>query len=138
MKIGDRASFSKTISESDVYGFAGIVGDFNALHVNKVKAEKGLFGKRVVHGMLVGSMISAVLGTMLPGEGTIYLEQNLKFKNPVYYEDTVTATVTVSEIINVEKGVYKLNTFVTNQNGLIVIDGYAVVKFLGGINEEYQ
>ena len=127
--VGQSASFSKTISESDVYGFAGLVGDFNSAHLNKVEAEKSIFGDRIAHGMLVGSLISAVLGMKLPGSGTIYLEQNLIFKKPVYFGDTATATVSVEEIINKSKGIYKMKTTITNQNDDIVIDGYAIVMF---------
>ena len=112
IQIGDRAIFSKTISESDVYGFAGISGDFNSAHINLIKAKEGSFGDRIVHGMLVGSMISTVLGTKLPGDGTIYLEQNLIFKKPVYIGDTVTAVVIVVEILNELKGIFKINTTV--------------------------
>ena len=72
--VGQNASFSKTITESDVYNFAGLVGDFNDVHINQVAAEKSMFGKRIAHGMLVGSFISTVLGMYLPGPGTIYLE----------------------------------------------------------------
>lgn len=131
IQIGQSASFSKTISESDVYGFADLVGDFNSAHINKQVAEKGIFGDRVVHGMLVGSMISSVLGTKLPGPGTIYLEQKLCFKKPVFFDDTVTAIVTVKEIVNVQKGIYKLDTIIKNQKNDIVIDGYAVVLYRG-------
>ena len=99
IKIGQTASFSKTISEFDVYGFAGLVGDFNSVHLNRVEAEKSIFKNRIAHGMLIGSLISTVLGMKLPGSGTIYLEQNLQFKRPVYFGDTATATVTVKEII---------------------------------------
>lgn len=129
LEIGQSESFSKTISESDVYGFAGIVGDFNPVHVNKVVAGQSMFGKPIAHGMLVGSLISTVLGMKLPGEGTIYLEQNLKFCKPVFYGDTVTAKVTVTDIINEQKGIYKLDTFITNQSGEITHEGYAVVKY---------
>lgn len=128
--VGESASFSKTITESDVYGFAGITGDFNSVHVNQIEAQKSIFGDRVAHGMLVGSLISTVLGTKLPGEGTIYLEQNLKFRKPVFFGDTVTATATVSEIMNEEKGIYKLETIVTDQDGQITHEGYAVVKYM--------
>lgn len=128
--IGQSACVSKTISESDVYGFAGIVGDFNGVHVNKVAAEQSIFKKRVAHGMLVGSFISSVLGTKFPGEGTVYMEQDLKFKAPVYYDDTITATVTVTDIVNKEKGIYRLDTNVVNQSGQVVIDGYAIIKYL--------
>ncbi len=132
IQVGQTASFAKTISESDVYGFAGLVGDFNSAHLNQVEAEKGIFGRRVAHGMLVGSLISTVLGMKLPGSGTIYLEQNLKFRRPVYFGDTATATVTVAEVIDEAKGIYRMNTDVTNQKGDVVTEGYAVVMYKGG------
>lgn len=135
MYIGQTASFSKTISESDVYWFAGLVGDFNSVHINQVEARKSIFGDRIAHGMLVGSLISTVLGTKLPGLGTIYLEQNLKFKKPVYLGDTVTATVTASELLNKEKGIYKMETKITNQNTEIVTDGYAIVMYKENKND---
>lgn len=138
IQVGQTASFAKTISESDVYGFAGLVGDFNSAHLNRVEAEKGIFGGRVAHGMLVGSLISTVLGMKLPGAGTIYLEQNLKFKRPVYFGDTATATVTVMEVVNAAKGIYRLDTKVTNQMGEVVTDGYAVVMYTGGTDGTYQ
>ena len=109
MKIGDSASFTKTVTDTDVYMFAGITGDFNPAHVNQVEAEKGMFGKRIAHGMLSAGFISAVLGTMLPGPGTIYMGQELRFTKPVAIGDTITATVC------------------TNQNGEIVIKGKATV-----------
>lgn len=126
MKIGDSASFTKTVSETDVYLFAGITGDFNPAHVNQVEAEKGMFGKRIAHGMLSAGFISAVLGTMLPGPGTIYMGQELRFTKPVAIGDTITATVTVAEMI-IEKNRVILDTVCTNQNGEIVIKGKATV-----------
>lgn len=126
--IGKKNKVSKTISETDVYLFAGISGDFNPVHVDKISAEKSIFGKPIAHGILVSSLISNVIGMKLPGPGTIYMEQNLKFKKPVYVGDTVTAVVEITEVINAEKGVIKLLTQVFNQNEEIVIDGYAVVK----------
>lgn len=129
--VGQSASFTKTISEYDVYGFAGIVGDYNSVHINKVEAQKSIFGERIAHGMLGASLISTVLGMKLPGPGTVYLEQNLKFKRPVYFGDTITAVVVVSEIMNPQKGIYKLETIVKNQKEEIVTDGYAVVMYKG-------
>lgn len=128
---GQKASFSKTITETDVYLFSGVTGDFNPIHINSQIASKSSFGNRIAHGMLIGSLISTVLGTKLPGPGTIYLEQNLKFKKPVYFEDTVTATVEVEEIIDSSKGIYKLRTYIINQKDELVTDGYAVVKWVG-------
>ena len=126
MKIGDSASFTKTVTDTDVYMFAGITGDFNPAHVNQVEAEKGMFGKRIAHGMLSAGFISAVLGTMLPGPGTIYMGQELRFTKPVAIGDTITATVTVAETI-IEKNRVILDTVCTNQNGEIVIKGKATV-----------
>lgn len=134
--VGQNASFSKTITESDVYNFAGLVGDFNDVHINQVAAEKSMFGKRIAHGMLVGSFISTVLGMYLPGPGTIYLEQNLKFRRPVFLNDTITATVTVKECLNMEKGIFSLETNIKNQDENIVIEGTAIVKYLGGVENE--
>lgn len=127
-QIGEKSFVSKTISETDVYLFAGISGDFNPVHVNKVEAEKSFFKKQIVHGFLVGSFISNIIGTKLPGPGTIYMEQNMRFKKPVYIGDTVTACVEISEILNPDKNILKLTTTVKNQDGDIVIEGDAVVK----------
>ena len=126
MKIGDSANFTKTISETDVYLYAGISGDFNPAHVNQTEAEKGMFGKRIAHGMLSAGLISAVLGTLLPGPGTIYMGQELRFTKPVAIGDTITATVTVAELIP-EKNRAILETVCTNQNGDVVITGKATV-----------
>ncbi len=129
LEIGMTDSITKTIQESDVYTFAELSEDRNSAHTDPEAAAKGIFGKQVAHGMLVGSLISAVLGTKLPGEGTIYMEQDLKFMRPVFFGDTITATVRVSEIINEEKGIYRLDTTETNQDGQVVVSGYAVVKY---------
>ena len=126
MKIGDHASVTKTVSETDVYLFAGITGDFNPAHTNEVAASKTMFKTRIAHGMLGAGFISAVLGMYLPGPGTIYMGQELKFTKPVHIGDTVTATATVEEII-LEKNRVILDTTVVNQDGEIVIKGKATV-----------
>lgn len=126
MKLGDSASFTKTVSEHDVYTYAGVSGDFNPAHVNEVEAQKGMFGKRIAHGMLSAGFISTVLGTQLPGHGTIYMGQELRFTKPVFFGDTITATVTVAELIP-EKNRAILDTVCTNQNGEVVIKGKATV-----------
>ena len=126
MKLGDSASFTKTVSEHDVYTYAGVSGDFNPAHVNEVEAQKGMFGKRIAHGMLSAGFISTVLGTQLPGSGTIYMGQELRFTKPVFFGDTITATVTVAELIP-EKNRAILDTVCTNQNGEVVIKGKATV-----------
>jgi len=98
IKIGAKESFTKTIGEADLTLFCGISGDFNPLYVDEVYASKTLFKGRVVHGMLVASFISNVLGTKMPGLGTIYLSQDMRFLAPVYIGDTITATVEVVSI----------------------------------------
>lgn len=138
MKIGDSASFEKTISESDVYQFAGITGDFNPLHVNKTEAEKSVFGERVVHGMLAGSLLSTVIGMYMPGKGTIYMEQNCKFIAPIKIGDTLKATVICEEILNLTKGIVRLKNEISNQDGRTVITGYSVVMVPKGLLEESE
>lgn len=126
IQIGDEASFSKTIAESDIYQFAGITGDFNPLHVDKEFASHFLFKERIAHGILTAGLISSVIGMKLPGINSIYLTQNLKFKAPVMIGDTVTAKVTVLDKID-KKKIILLQTIVVNQRGETVIEGDASV-----------
>src|SRR3972149_931315 len=95
LKIGEKASLAKTITESDVYAFAQISGDTNPLHIDKEYAAQSLFKERVSHGMLTAGLISAVIGTRLPGVGTIYLSQSLRFIAPVKLGDTIEAEAEV-------------------------------------------
>lgn len=126
IQIGDQAFFTKTVTESDVVLYAGISGDFNPAHMDAVSAKQSRFGQRIAHGMLSAGFISNVLGNQLPGPGTIYLSQQLRFVKPVYIGDTVTASVTVSER-HVEKNILVLKTSVVNQDGAAVITGEASV-----------
>ncbi len=128
--IGDDASFAKTITESDIVHYAGLTGDFNPIHIDAEYARQSMFKERVAHGMLVSGLISAVLGTQLPGPNSIYLGQNLKFTAPVKIGDTVTAVVTVTEKRD-DKRIITLQTTVSNQHGEVVVDGSAVVKKVG-------
>ena len=127
LKVGDSAKFSKTIAESDVYLFAGITGDFNPAHVDEDYAKNTYFKKRIAHGMLTASFISTVIGTMLPGPGTIYMKQAVSFLAPVHIGDTITACAEISEII-LDKKKVRLKTFCTNQEGTTVLDGEALVS----------
>ena len=131
-QIGIKAEFSKTISESDVYLFAGITGDMNPVHIDGLEAEKSFAGKRIVHGALVSGLISGVIGMKLPGPGTIYMEQDSKYVKPVYIGDTVRAAVEIVEVLNEKKRILKLDTKVYNQNNEVVVDGFAVVKAAEG------
>ncbi|WP_396152540.1 MULTISPECIES: MaoC family dehydratase [unclassified Clostridium] len=126
LQIGDKSYIEKTISETDVYLFAGITGDLNPAHINKVQSEQTMFKGRIAHGILVSGLISAVLGMQLPGTGTIYLGQNLKFTAPVKIDDTIKAEVEVIEMIP-EKNRVKLKTICTNQDGIVVVSGEALV-----------
>jgi len=130
IKVGDTASFSKTVTESDIANFAEVSGDFNPIHVDAEFASQSMFKERIAHGMLSASYISALLGNTLPGPNTLYLGQTLNFKNPVKIGDTVTATVTVAEKRD-DKRILKLDTTVTNQHGDVVIDGGCVMKKVG-------
>ena len=127
LSIGQKASFEKTISEADIQLFCGISGDINPVHVSRVAASKSVFGNRVAHGILVSGLTSAVLGMQLPGPGTIYMGQDLRFVAPVYIGDTITAEVEVVEIL-AEKRIVKLKTTSTKQDGTVVIAGMATVR----------
>lgn len=126
LEIGDSASMSKTVSETDVYLFAGITGDFNPAHIDAEYAKETFFKARIAHGMLSAGFISALLGTKLPGPGTIYVGQELKFLAPVMIGDTVTAKVEVVEI-NREKNRVTLRTTCENQDKKLVMDGKALM-----------
>jgi len=126
IKIGDSDSITKTISESDIYLFAGITGDFNPIHVNEEFGRNSMFGSRIAHGMMVAGFISTVLGTKLPGVNTIYLGQELSFKAPVRIGDTVTATCEVIEKRDAKK-IIVLKTTVSDSKGNTVIEGKATI-----------
>lgn len=126
IQVGDSASFQKTITETDVYLYAGITGDNNPAHINEVEAQESIFHGRIAHGMLTAGLVSAVLGVYLPGPGTIYLGQELKFTAPVYFGDTVKAEATVIDI-NVERNQVKLETVCMNQHQKVVLKGVATV-----------
>lgn len=127
IKVGDRAEFGKTVSESDIYQYAGITGDFNPAHVNEVYARKTFFKTRIAHGMLTAGFISAVIANQLPGPGTIYIKQDLVFLAPVRMGDTITAKVEVIEVL-AEKNRLRLRTVCSNQEGTKVLDGEALVS----------
>ncbi len=124
--IGMKKSVTKTISEYDVYNYAGIIGDINPVHVNAEYAKTSRFGERIVHGMLTASFFSTIVGMLIPGADAIYLGQTCKFLLPVKFGDTITAT---GEVISMrpEKKIAVLRTIVTNQRGEIVVEGEATV-----------
>lgn len=125
-KPGDTASLSRTISDDDIRAFANATGDHNPLHLDEEFAKQTRFGKRIAHGMLSASLISAVIANDLPGQGGIYLGQTLQFVAPVFPGDTVTARVTVTSIRE-DKPIIKLETVCSNQRDEVVISGEATV-----------
>ena len=124
LKVGDSAQFSKTITEKDINDFARVTGDFNPVHLDQGYAEKTIFKGRIAHGLLSVGLLSSILGNILPGHGTIYLSQEVKFLAPVKIGDTITARVEVIELVQ-EKNRAKFRTTCMNQDGKIVVDGIA-------------
>ena len=125
-KVGDAAEVSKTITDADVRAFAELTGDRNPVHLDEEFAATTRFGRRIAHGMLGASLISTVLASELPGRGTVYLSQTLRFTAPVFIGDTVTARVAVKHVRE-DKPVVTLETVCTNQRGERVVEGEAVV-----------
>lgn len=124
--LGMTRSVSKTISESDIYTFAGLIGDINPLHVNEEYAKTTRFEERIAHGMLTASFFSTLVGMLIPGAAAIYLGQTCEFILPVKIGDTITATGEVIEI-DTDKRVAHMRTTVVNQRGELVVDGEAKV-----------
>jgi 3-hydroxybutyryl-CoA dehydratase len=126
LQPGARASRTTTVTEVHVAAFAQITGDTNPIHLDEAYAATTRFGRRIAHGMLTGSLISAVLGNDLPGLGTVYLSQRFEFKAPVYLGDTITAEVVLTAF-RADKRIATFRTTCTNQDGVLVMDGEAVV-----------
>lgn len=126
LTVGMTERLSKTVSSSDVVGFAEVTGDRNPIHLSEHFAAKTTFGTRIAHGLYTASLISAVLGTRLPGPGAIYISQTLNFRAPVKIDDTVDVTVTVTELVP-EKFRARLRCE-CSVGGEIVLDGEALVK----------
>lgn len=124
--IGNKESITKVFTEQDVEQFADLSEDRNPVHLDEEFARSSIFKQRIVHGMLTASLFSGLLGEKLPGKGTIYLGQNLKFTAPVPIGEEVTATV---EIVNIrkDKPIIALRTFCKDSKDNLVIDGEAVV-----------
>ena len=126
--IGYKAEFTKTFQTTDIDAYAAITGDTNPVHTDEAYAQSSVFGQRVVHGMLVASMFSTIFGTIYPGLGTAYLYQDIRFHEPVFPGQTITAVVELVELLGRNRfGVFK--TIATNENGKVVMDGTAKVRF---------
>ncbi len=127
LAVGQSARFAKTISESDIYLYAGITGDLNPAHLNRQYARDTHFRGRIAHGMLTAGLISAVLGCQLPGPGTVYISQELRFLAPVRIGDTITAQVQISHLDHQRRRA-TLDTRCWNQEGIPVLEGTALVS----------
>lgn len=125
LTVGQSAEYSRTVTDADVMAFAEITGDFNPVHIDDKAAAASRFGGRIAHGMLSAGLVSAAIARELPGPGSIYLAQTLKFTAPVRLGDTVTVLLTVSELIG--KNRVKIATVCTNQDGVKVLEGEATV-----------
>ncbi len=126
INIGETASFTKTVTEYDVYSIAGVTGDFNPAHIDSEFASETSFGKRIAHGILSIGFISTVLGTQLPGPGSIYIHQSCDFKRPIFIGDTITSTVEVTKKDEERNRVW-LHTYCKNQRHELVVDGEAIM-----------
>lgn len=122
--VGQTASFSKTVTETDIVMYAGISGDYNPVHVDKEFAADTRFGQRIAHGLLTTSYLSRLLGMDLPGLGCVYLEQTLKFTKPVFIGDTITASAEIIDIDH-ERGIIRLETICRKQDDTVVLSGEA-------------
>ncbi len=126
LELGMAAELTRAYDEWDVFTFAAVTGDLNPAHVDQAFAEQSAFKGRIAHGLLTANLISAVIGTRLPGPGSIYLSQSLKFLRPVSVGDTVTARIAVIEIVK-DKNRVTLQTTCANQRGERLLEGTAVV-----------
>lgn len=127
LRVGDTAQFSKTVSETDVYLFAGVSGDFNPAHINEQYAGGTYFKKRIAHGLLSASFLSAVLANQLPGPGAIFLALSVRFQAPVFIGDTITARAEVAQVDS-EKHRVTMNLICINQDEKQVLEGEAVLS----------
>ena len=134
LKVGQKASLTKTITEEDLSHFIAITGDTNPLHVDESFAEQTFFGQRIAHGMLSASLFSTLVGMHIPGIGAIYKSQTLEFLLPVFIGDTLCAWF---EIVGIDqkKEEVVIKSWIVNQDGDVVIEGRAVTGLLRGLKE---
>lgn len=125
LSVGMSAEFSKEVTDADVRSFADITGDHNPVHLDDAIASRSRFGGRIAHGMLSAGIVSAAIAGKLPGPGSVYLSQTMKFTAPVRIGDTITATITVLELLSRNR--VRLATTCRNQSGETVLDGEAVI-----------
>ena len=129
IKIGDSAEISHKFTEEDIQTFGDLSGDYNPLHFDEEWAKRTIFGSRIAHGILTAGLVSNAIGMKLPGTGTIYLSQQMRFKKPVRINDTITARVEVIAKDDKKERI-TIQTTCTNQDGVIVLDGEALVTVM--------
>ena len=134
LKVGQKASLTKTVTEADLSHFIAITGDTNPLHVDKTFAEKTFFGQRIAHGMLSASLFSTLVGLHIPGIGAIYKSQTLEFLRPVFIGDTLCAWFEIVEI-DQEMEEIVIKSWIENQDGKSVIEGMADAGLLRGMKK---
>lgn len=127
--VGQSATLKKTFTSEELFSFSDICLDKNPIHLDEEYAKNSPFGKRIVYGYLTASLFSGLIGSKLPGKGSIYLGQTLNFKKPLFVDEEVTATVTITNIRE-DKPIITLETICTNENGQVLIEGNAVIKLL--------
>ena len=127
-QVGETTEVTINITAEGVNTFADLSGDYNPIHINE---KNEFFGRPIAHGFLVGGVLSNAIGMKLPGPGTLYMEQDMKFLRPVFLGDRVTGIIRIAKVLNEKKNILMLETTVINQNGEKVIDGFAVVKAPG-------
>ena len=127
LKVGQYYEQRYVIEEKAGEEFAAISGDYNPIHLDEKVAEKSIFKKKIVHGMLVGSYISGIIGNEFPGEGSIYMTQNLSFMKPIFYNETIIIRIEITDLVMERKRVY-LKTICTNEQGEILVNGDALIK----------
>lgn len=128
LKVGDKDSVTKKITAKEIETFADLSTDNNPIHLNEEYAKESIFGKRIAHGFLTASLITGVVGRKIPGYGAIYMSQTFKFMKPVFIDDTLTAWAEVKEKRDDKKNLV-MRTWVENQEGVVVLDGEALLKF---------
>jgi len=129
LKIGDKYSTSREVTDEVIRKFAEVSGDYNPIHLDEEFAKTTRFGKRIAHGMLSGAFISSILGNEFKGKTVIYLSQTLKFTAPVFIGDTVTVTATITNIRE-SKNIVMMETLCTNQNGETLVKGDSAIMVL--------
>ena len=127
--VGEKASLTKTATRESIDSYAAVSGDYNPIHMDEEYARGTIFRKCIAHGLFCLGIVSTIIGTILPGNGTALINEQIKYLAPVFIGDEITATVTISEI-NKDKNLMSLSFLCENQNGVTVLSGCCLVKMI--------